>query len=182
MIRLIFVALFVVLFLIIGIPVLGIEWLIGKVSKKTMDYSSLRLVQWAFNMIIKLAGIELTVIGEENISEGPVLYIGNHRSFFDIVITYARCKNLTGYIAKKEMLSIPLLRTWMKRLYCLFLDRENPKEGLKTILQAIDYVNTVFPSASSRKAPGIKGKNYPYFRSITVPLRSQKRPAVRSYR
>ena len=29
MIRLIFVALFVVLFLIIGIPVLGIEWLIG---------------------------------------------------------------------------------------------------------------------------------------------------------
>ena len=37
MIRLIFVALFVVLFLIIGIPVLGIEWLIGKVSKKTMD-------------------------------------------------------------------------------------------------------------------------------------------------
>lgn len=34
MIRLIFVALFVVLFLIIGIPVLGIEWLIGKVSKK----------------------------------------------------------------------------------------------------------------------------------------------------
>ena len=156
MIRLIFVALFVVLFLIIGIPVLGIEWLIGKVSKKTMDYSSLRLVQWAFNMIIKLAGIELTVIGEENISEGPVLYIGNHRSFFDIVITYARCKNLTGYIAKKEMLSIPLLRTWMKRLYCLFLDRENPKEGLKTILQAIDYVKNgisicIFPEGTRNK-------------------------------
>ena len=156
MIRLIFVALFVVLFLIIGIPVLGIEWLIGKVSKKTMDYSSLRLVQWAFKMIIKLAGIELTVIGEENISEGPVLYIGNHRSFFDIVITYARCKNLTGYIAKKEMLSIPLLRTWMKRLYCLFLDRENPKEGLKTILQAIDYIKhgisiCIFPEGTRNK-------------------------------
>ena len=156
MIRLIFVALFVVLFLIIGIPVLGIEWLIGKISKKTMDYSSLRLVQWAFKMIIKLAGIELTVIGEENISEGPVLYIGNHRSFFDIVITYARCKNLTGYIAKKEMLSIPLLRTWMKRLYCLFLDRENPKEGLKTILQAIDYVKhgisiCIFPEGTRNR-------------------------------
>ena len=140
MIRLIFVALFVVLFLIIGIPVLGIEWLIGKISKKTMDYSSLRIVQWAFKVIVRLAGIELTVIGEENVPDEPVLFIGNHRSYFDIVITYARCKNLTGYIAKKEMLSIPLLRTWMKRLYCLFLDRENPKEGLKTILQAIDYV------------------------------------------
>mgnify|MGYP002233635792 CR=1 FL=1 len=47
---------------------------------------------------------------------------------------------LTGYIAKKEMLKYPLLRDWMKRLYCLFLDRDNPKEGLKTILTAIDYV------------------------------------------
>ena len=48
--RIIPVALFVILFLIIGIPVLGIEWLIGKISKKTMDYSSLRIVQWAFNV------------------------------------------------------------------------------------------------------------------------------------
>ena len=80
MIRLIFVVLFLVLFLIIGIPVLGIEWLIGKVSKKSMDYSSLRLVQWAFKVIIALAGIELTVIGEENVPDEPVLFIGNHRS------------------------------------------------------------------------------------------------------
>ena len=84
--RIIPVALFVILFLIIGIPVLGIEWLIGKISKKTMDYSSLRIVQWAFKVIVRLAGIELTVIGEENVPKDiPVLYIGNHRSFFDIV-------------------------------------------------------------------------------------------------
>ena len=156
MIRLIFVALFVVLFLIIGIPVLGIEWLIGKVSKKTMDYSSLRLVQWAFNMIIKLAGIELTVIGEENISEGPVLYIGNHRSFFDIPITYPRCPIRTGYIAKKEMEKVPLLSTWMKRLHCLFLDRNDLKQGLKTILTAIEKVKSgisicIFPEGTRNK-------------------------------
>lgn len=180
--RIIPVALFVILFLIIGIPVLGIEWLIGKISKKTMDYSSLRIVQWAFKVIVRLAGIELTVIGEENVPDEPVLFIGNHRSYFDIVITYARCKNLTGYIAKKEMLSIPLLRTWMKRLYCLFLDRENPKEGLKTILQAIDYVKPVYLSVSFRKVPGTTAKNYLYFRSTTVPLRLQRRPDVRSYR
>lgn len=156
MIRLIFVALFVVLFLIIGIPVLGIEWLIGKVSKKTMDYSSLRLVQWAFNMIIKLAGIELTVIGEENISEGPVLYIGNHRSFFDVPITYPRCPIRTCYIAKKEMEKVPLLSTWMKRLHCLFLDRNDLKQGLKTILTAIEKVKSgisicIFPEGTRNK-------------------------------
>ena len=51
------------------------------------------------------------------------------------------------------MLRYPLLRDWMKRLYCLFLDRENPKEGLKTILQAIDYIKNgisicIFPEGT----------------------------------
>lgn len=33
----------------------------------------------------------------------PVLYIGNHRSFYDILLTYTRCERLTGYVAKYEM-------------------------------------------------------------------------------
>ena len=156
MIRITFVFLFLILFLILGIPVLGIEWLIGRFSKNTMDYSSLRIVQWGFNTILKITGVEITVIGEENVPDEPVLFIGNHRSYFDILITYARCKRLTGYIAKKEMLSIPLLSTWMKRLYCIFLDRSNPKEGLKTILQAIDYIKQgisicIFPEGTRNK-------------------------------
>ena len=140
MIRLILVLFAVVAFLILSIPILIVEWLIGKKNPKLRDESSLHIVQFMFRLIQWLAGTKVTVIGEENVPDEPVLFIGNHRSYFDIVITYARCKNLTGYIAKKEMLSIPLLSTWMKRLYCLFLDRENPKVGLKTILQAIDYV------------------------------------------
>lgn len=156
MIRFIGVVLFLFLFLILGIPVLGIEWLVSKVSKRSADYQSLRIVQWAFRVILAIAGVEVTVLGEENIPDEPVLFIGNHRSYFDILVTYSRCKRLTGYVAKKEMLSYPLLRDWMKRLYCLFLDRDNMKEGLKTILQAIDYVKQgisicIFPEGTRNK-------------------------------
>ena len=141
------------LYLLFGIPVLGVEWLIGKFNKNTEDYQCLRMVQRAFKLMISMAGTEVTVIGEENIPDEPVLFIGNHRSYFDILITYSRCKHLTGYVAKKEMLRYPLLRDWMKRLYCLFLDRDNPKEGLKTILQAIDYIKSgisicIFPEGT----------------------------------
>ena len=74
----------------------------------------------------------MTVIGEENVpKDQAVLYIGNHRSYFDIIITYARCPRLTGYIAKKDMEKVPLLRTWMRRLHCLFIDRENVKRSVK---------------------------------------------------
>ncbi len=153
MIRFIFVVIFLVLFLVLGIPVLFIEWLAGFVSPRKRDISSLRIVQWAFKVMLKMAGVTATVIGEENIPDEAVLFIGNHRSYFDILLTYSRCKRLTGYVAKKEMLRYPLLRTWMKRLYCLFLDRSTPKEGLKTILKAIEYVKSgisvcIFPEGT----------------------------------
>ena len=141
MIRFLLVVIFVVSFLILSIPVFLVEWLIGKWNPGLRDISSLRIVQWAFRVVAWLSGVKLTVIGEEHIpKDTAVLYIGNHRSFFDIVLTYARCPGLTGYVAKKEMVKVPLLSTWMKRLYCLFLDRSDVKEGLKTILAAIEQV------------------------------------------
>ncbi len=140
MIRLIFVAVFLVLFLICGIPLFLVEWIVGKFNREARDYSSLRIVQWAFKCILKITGVKVTVIGEENVPDEPVLYIGNHRSYFDILLTYSRCRRLTGYVAKDSMEKIPLLSTWMKYLYCLFLNRDDPREGLKTILKAIEYV------------------------------------------
>lgn len=153
MIRFILVALFLFLFLLLGIPVLGIEWIIGRFNKERQDYQSLRIVQWGFRVILRISGVDITVIGEENVPDEPVLFIGNHRSYFDILLTYSRCRRLTGYVAKKEMEHYPLLRDWMKRLYCLFLDRSSPREGLKTILQAIEYVKNgisicIFPEGT----------------------------------
>ena len=153
MIRFIGVVIVLLGYLIFFIPVLIFEWILGKFNPKARDYHSLRLVQGVFKIMLKITGIDLVVIGEELVPDEPVLFIGNHRSFFDILITYSRCKNLTGYIAKKEMATIPLLSTWMKRLYCLFLDRSNPKEGLKTILKAIEYVKNgisicIFPEGT----------------------------------
>ena len=156
MIRLIFVVLFLVVFLILSIPVMLVEWIIGKKNPNARDYSSLRIVQWAFKVILWIAGITVTVIGEEHIPDEPVLYIGNHRSFFDIPITYSRCRRLTGFIAKKEIEKVPLLSTWMRYLYCLFLDRDDVRAGLKTILTAIEQVKNgisifIFPEGTRNK-------------------------------
>ncbi len=147
MIRFCFVALFLIIYLVLGIPVLGLLWLLKKINPKAADYISLRMVQYAFRFFLFLSGVSVTVIGEDRIPEEAALFVGNHRSYFDILLTYSRCRRLTGFVAKKEMLRYPLLRTWMKRLYCLFLDRDNPREGLKTILTAIEQVkqgNSIF--------------------------------------
>ncbi|MGN0342572.1 MAG: lysophospholipid acyltransferase family protein [Roseburia sp.] len=157
MIRTIFVLLFVLLYLILGIPVLGVEWIIRKFNRRVADLSSLRMVQWAFRVILFLCGTKLTVLGEEHVpKDQPVLYIGNHRSYFDVIITYSRCPGLTGYIAKDNMTKVPLLSTWMKRLYCLFLNREDMRKGLKTILMAIDQIKAgisicIFPEGTRNR-------------------------------
>ena len=141
MLRTILAVLFAVCYLILGIPVLFVEWLIGKKNPHLRDISSLRMVQWAFRVIYRICGVKLTIIGQENVpKDTPVLYVANHNSYFDIIITYALCENLTGYIAKDSLEKVPLLNIWMKRLYCLFLKRDDMKASLKTILQAIEYV------------------------------------------
>lgn len=157
MLRLFLALLFVILFLLLSLPILGIEWILSKYNRHASDLRQLRMVQWAFRVILFLCGTKVTVIGEENVpKDQPVLYIGNHRSYFDIIITYARCPQLTGYISKKEMEKIPLLRMWMRRLHCLFIDRKDVKEALKTILAGIDNVKNgismcIFPEGTRNK-------------------------------
>ncbi len=82
--------------------------------------------------------------------------MGNHRSYFDIIITYPQFPGTTGYVAKKEMLRYPLLKDWMRNIHCLFLDRDNIKEGLKTILAGVEEVKNgvsmcIFPEGTRNK-------------------------------
>jgi len=157
MIRTVIIVLMLFLYLILGIPVLLIEWVVGKFNQEAKDYSCLRMVQTAFKLMLKVAGVKLTVIGEENVpKDKAVLYVGNHRSYFDILMTYVRVPRPTGYIAKKEMLRYPLLVNWMKNLHCLFLDRDDLKEGMKTILAAIDKMKSgisicIFPEGTRNR-------------------------------
>ena len=107
MIRLVIVALTIVLFLILSIPVLIIEWIIGKFNPRARDISSLRIIQGVFRLIFWETGSHLTVIGEENIpKDETVLYVGNHRSYFDVVTAYSRCPDLTGFVAKDNLQKI----------------------------------------------------------------------------
>ena len=110
-------------------------------------------------MILVFAGAKLTVIGEDRIPKGQaVLYIPNHQSYFDIVITYSRCPGLTGYVSKDFMQKVPLLSNWMKHLYCLFLNRSDMKAGMKMILTGIEYINKgisicIFPEGTRNPHP-----------------------------
>ena len=158
MIRLILVVLAVVLYLIFSIPVLSYLKNLEKKDPKAAAKKSLDLVRWILGIVRDLAGITYES-GDWNISLPTVQYfmLETTEAIFDIVMGYTTVPAPTGFIAKKEMIGIPLLSQWMVQMNCLFLDRSNIKEGLKTILTGIEEVKGgismwIFPEGTRNKS------------------------------
>lgn len=100
-----------------------------------------KFVSGFFKTELKISGCKVTILGKENIPEDtPVLFVGNHRSYFDILIYHEAIGRPVGYIAKSEMRKIPLLPLYMDDIGCLFLDRDDIKQGLKIINQGAEYM------------------------------------------
>ena len=159
MIRIILVGVFIVLLLLLSLPVLLFETIYGRYDERRALLQSTAIIRWAFKVILFISGTRVRVSGLENVPEHEaVLFVGNHRSYFDIVSTYAVLREPLGFVAKVEMNRIPILRLWMKRIGCLLIDRSDPKEGLKTILRAIDQVKSgvsvfIYPEGTRNPDP-----------------------------
>lgn len=128
-----FVALYLFLFLIIMLPVHFVLWLIGKKNPSLRYQIGHKLVHFGFACELWISGVRLTVIGRENIPSEPSLYVSNHQSYFDILVTHNALKKPVGFVAKKEMEKFPLLPFYMRDIGCVFINRTDPKEGIKAI-------------------------------------------------
>ena len=105
------------------------------------DLECLSIVKGKLKKILKICKVEVEAEGLENIpKDEAVLFVGNHRSYFDIVVGYSLMENLTGFISKDNLAKIPTMKLWMEELHCLFLDRDNLKQNLKVIIEAIQEI------------------------------------------
>lgn len=157
MIRFILEVLFVIVFLILSIPVIFVEWLISFKWPKASANSSQAIVSAAFRIVFFISGSKLTIKGEENIpSDRPVLFVPNHRSIFDIVIGYGYARKQVGFVAKKEIRKVPVFSTWMALMNCQFLDRKDLRAGLKVINKCAELIKNgtsifIFPEGTRNK-------------------------------
>lgn len=157
MIRFIIMVIFLVIFLTLSLPVQFILWLIGFFNPSIKSKASLAIVNKAFHVVRFISGTKLDIIGLERVpADRPVVYVGNHRSYYDIILTYPYVKRETGYIAKDDMAHIPSFSRWMRYMHCLFLDRKDLKKGMQTIKDAIKLVEDgisvcIFPEGTRNK-------------------------------
>lgn len=143
MIKFILVALGLFLYLVLFIPVMLILLIVRKFRPDVSTFVAQGMVSAVFRLMIFITGSKVEVRGSENIpKDGGVLFVSNHRSYFDILTGLGYTKKPLGFVAKYEMIHVPLLKQWMELVNCLFLNRQDIKQGLKTIIKGIDQVKS----------------------------------------
>lgn len=124
---------FLFLFLVVMIPVHLILLLIGKLNPELRFRIGNAIVYWAFRWELFQAGAHIEVKGTENIPQGAVLFVSNHRSYFDVLVMHTTSTKRPGFVSKAEMNKLPLLNWWMRNICCLFLDRDDMRSGVQMI-------------------------------------------------
>lgn len=143
MIKFILVALGLFLYLVLFITVMLILLIVRKFRPDVSTFVAQGMVSAVFRLMIFITGSKVEVRGSENIpKDGGVLFVSNHRSYFDILTGFGYTKKPLGFVAKYEMIHVPLLKQWMELVNCLFLNRQDIKQGLKTIIKGIDQVKS----------------------------------------
>lgn len=75
-------------------------------------------------------GVEVKVIGAENLPDEPCIITPNHASHFDIAALLGHLPGNNRFAAKKELFREPVLGTVMRTLGMIPIDREDPTQSI----------------------------------------------------
>ena len=131
---------FLFLFLVFMIPVHLILRIIGIWNPELRYKIGNAIVYHAFRWELFQAGAHITIEGKENIPDEAVLFVTNHRSYFDILLLHTTSGKRPGFVAKAEMDKFLLLNWWMRNINCLFLGRQDMRSGVQMIKDGAELI------------------------------------------
>lgn len=110
--------------------------------------------------VVNTIGVKIEVLGIENVPVENCLFVSNHQSNLDIPVLLATLNIPIGFIAKKEMEKIPIASYWMRQMKCIFMDRKNIRESIKSINQGAEYLKggyslVIFPEGTRSRCSKI---------------------------
>ena len=110
----------------------------------------------------KLIRIKLHTSGKELLPDGRFLMVSNHRSKFDPILSWlVYGDRQLSFISKPENFKVPIYGRLIHRLCFLPIDRENPRNAVKTINRAVDLINrdvasiAVYPEGTRNYGEGL---------------------------
>ena len=157
MLRTLLLIIIAVLYLIITLPVMAVLAVIGRKNPEKSERTARKMVQWVFRLLTRATGSTVTVRGLENIpKDEPALFIGNHRSIFDIITVYPYIHEPVSFVSKVSIHKIPLLGIWMDFIQSLYFDRSDMKQAMRMILDGTELLKKgtsvfIYPEGTRKK-------------------------------
>lgn len=109
---------------------------------------------WVSRISLKAEGLEKLP------DDGKFLLVSNHVSAYDpVILLHLLKKYRMMFISKPENFDIPIAGFLMKKSGFLAIDRENPRNALKIIYDAADFITAkecpavIYPEGTRNKAP-----------------------------
>lgn len=130
--------------------------------EKATEYAARSIYLWS-KFTVNVVGIDIRVIGKENIPNETCLFVGNHTSILDIPVILYSTERQVGFVSKKEVLKIPILSYWLQKGKCIALDRQNPRDAVRMINEGVKnlkdgYSMMIFPEGTR----SLDGKLLPF--------------------
>jgi 1-acyl-sn-glycerol-3-phosphate acyltransferase len=108
--------------------------------------------------VLGVFGVELRVEGRELVpkdEDRKLVVVSNHQSQLDIPALVSALDTRVGFVAKKELASIPLLSYWMRQVGCVFIDRSDRTGAHRALEKAAESMGphplVVFPEGTRSK-------------------------------
>lgn len=131
-----------------------VHLILGAVGLKKLQKTFLiRITRGWARFMISVTGNKIRVENQELVPDGPVLFVANHQSYFDIPVMMAYTPHFAPFIAKVELEKVAMLSFWMRQMGCLFMDRKNMRQSLQIILDGIEMLKkgeslVIFPEGT----------------------------------
>ena len=106
-----------------------------------------------------LVGARVTVKGLEYVPMDAerLCVICNHQSLFDILVVLGWYPRTVGFIAKREIIAMPVINFWLKIMGSVFIDRRNIRKAAMAIEKGIESIKRgnpvlIFPEGTRSRS------------------------------
>lgn len=132
---------------------------------------------------LKIMRIKVHAAGLEKIPQGTtkLLFVSNHRSNFDPIVTWHVLKQWKpAFVSKKENFEIPVFGRIIRKCCFMAIDRENPRNAIKTIEKAARILKKeevsigIYPEGTRSK----KGELLPFHNGVFKIAKKAEAPIV----
>ena len=127
------------------------------------DLSHIDARYWA-RWSLFCANVKVRVEEEENLPQGPAIYMPNHVSHFDVLAILGYLNVQFRWTVKKELFRIPLFGLAMKRAGYIRIDRSDHQKAVQSMEEAAEKIKSgssivIFPEGTRSRDGNLQ---YPF--------------------